>query len=137
MLKNISRLLIIAGAVITVIAGVSLLVLGIVLLICGNLPAFQNFVIDGIENGTFVTDLTGTSLEVAIQVQRSLSVLAIIFLVISIFCIASSISSFLAQNSYNNKIHIINLVLSFCCENILSIAGSVILLIENKNEKMD
>lgn len=135
MLKNISRILIVIGGIIAAIAGVSLLVLGIVLIVCGNLPAFRNFVIDGINNGTFQTDMTGTPEEIAIYVQKSLTVLAVIFLIISVFSIASSSFSFISQGKNKQSTHILNIIFGTFSENVLSIAGSVIYLIELKNEE--
>lgn len=129
-MKKASDILLLIGAILLFISAGMMLLTCVASFIFSSI-GFRQLLIDGIENGTIQSDFSGTSEEIAIQIQGLFTVFAFVSIASIIPLIVSGIFSLVARNKKTTGFYITCLILSIIFGgNIFSLIGSILGLVD-------
>ncbi|MBR3617431.1 MAG: hypothetical protein IKN46_02010 [Acholeplasmatales bacterium] len=131
-MRTASRILILIGAIFSIIMATTFVIVGLVFL---GISADKASLLEGINNGSIRTSTPGTPEEQAAALQLTFQIIAYVFLVIAFLNICNSVISFVARKIQSNALYITCLILGFISFVEINSFGSIFGLIANKKEK--
>ena len=131
-MRTASRILILIGAIFSIIMATTFVIVGLVFL---GIAADKASLIEGINNGSIKTSTPGTPEEQAAALQLTFQIIAYVFLVIAFINICNTVISFVARKVQSNALYITCLILGFISFVEINSFGSIFGLIANTNEK--
>ena len=130
-MRTASRILILIGAIFSIIMATTFVIVGLVFL---GISADKASLIEGINNGSIRTSTPGTPEEQAAVLQLTFQIIAYVFLVIAFINICNTVISFVARKIQSNALYITCLILGFISFVEINSFGSIFGLIANKKE---
>lgn len=127
-----SRVLLLVGAIVSIVCALTFLILGIVFSVVGSAPVEE--IAKGIQEGTITTSATGTIQEQAEAVKLIFSVLGIVFIVFTVCCIPNTVLGFMGMKKRSNAFYVWNIVLGALSGTIITILGGIFGIIANGQE---
>lgn len=131
-MRTASRILILIGAIFSIIMATTFVIVGLVFL---GIAADKASLIEGINNGSIKTSTPGTPEEQAAVLQLTFQIIAYVFLVIAFINICNTVISFVSRKVQSNALYITCLILGFLSFVEINSIGSIFGLIANTNEK--
>lgn len=131
-MRTASRILILIGAIFSIIMATTFVIVGLVFL---GISADKASLLEGINNGSIRTSTPGTPEEQAAVLQLTFQIIAYVFLVIAFLNICNTVISFVARKVQSNALYITCLILGFISFVEINSFGSIFGLIANKKEK--
>ena len=131
-MRTASRILILIGAIFSIIMATTFVIVGLVFL---GIAADKASVLEGIKNGLITTSTPGTPEEQAAALQLTFQIIASVFLVIAFISICNTVISFVARKIQSNALYITCLILGLISFVEINSFGSIFGLIANKKEK--
>ena len=131
-MRTASRILILIGAIFSIIMATTFVIVGLVFL---GIAADKASVLEGIKNGLITTSTPGTPEEQAAALQLTFQIIASVFLVIAFINICNTVISFVARKIQSNALYITCLILGLISFVEINSFGSIFGLIANKKEK--
>ena len=128
MIKKVSRILILIGAIYGIVSIVSLLIAGIVTAVLAS-PTCTEFLTKGLTEGWAHTSFEGSQEEQVAFMQLVLLIISILVFVLVIPAVVSSILCFLGLKKENKSLLIAILVFSILCGNEVAGVGAIFGLI--------
>lgn len=129
-MRKASRILLLIGAIISIVLVVTFLILGIVFGVLGS-PAAVDAVRAGIKDGSIVVEGV-TDIETAIQVyQSSMLSAAATFFVLFALNIANAVLSFIARVKKTKALYILSIVFGGVSGSEVSLLGGIFGLVAN------
>jgi len=129
-MRKASRILLLIGAIISIVLVVTFLILGIVFGVLGS-PAMVDAIRAGIKDGSIVVEGV-TDIETAIQVyQSSMLSSAATFFVLFGLNIACAVLSFIARKKQTKALYILSIVFGGVSGSEVSLLGGIFGLIAN------
>ena len=130
-MRKASRILLLIGAIISIVLVVTFLILGIVFAYLGS-PAAVDAIREGIRNGEIVVEGSLKDIELAIQVyQSSMLTSAATFFVLFGLNIANTVLSFIARVKQTKALYILSIVFGGVSGSELSLLGGIFGLVAN------
>lgn len=133
-MKQAGKVLVIIGIVLGFLALLGYLIGGITLIVLGS-PASKELIIKLIEEGAIHSSFTGTTEEIAAQVQAVLVLTGGVLLVPGVFALAHAIVGILEIKTNMLGFHIANLVFSLLDGTFFGLIGSILLLVDHAGQK--
>ena len=130
-MRTASRILILIGAIFSIIMTTTFVIAGLVFL---GIAADKANLLEGINNGSIRTSTPGTPEEQAAVLQLTFQIIAYVFLVIAFINICNTVISFVARKVQSNALYITCLILGFISFVEINSFGSIFGLIANKKE---
>lgn len=131
-MRTASRILILIGAIFSIIMATTFVIVGLVFL---GIAADKASLLEGIKNGSITTSTPGTPEEQAAALQLTFQIIASVFLVIAFINICNTVISFVARKIQSNALYITCLILGLISFVEINSFGSIFGLIANKKEK--
>lgn len=130
-MRKASRILLLIGAIISIVLVVTFLILGIVFAYLGS-PAAVDAIREGIRNGSIVVEGSSSDIELAIQVyQSSMLSSAVTFFVLFALNIANTVLSFIARVKQTKALYILSIVFGGVSGSEVSLIGGIFGLVAN------
>ena len=130
-MRKASRILLLIGAIISIVLVVTFLILGIVFAYLGS-PAAVDAIREGIRNGSIVVEGSSSDIELAIQVyQSSMLSSAVTFFVLFALNIANTVLSFIARVKKTKALYILSIVFGGVSGSEVSLIGGIFGLVAN------
>ena len=118
-----SRVLLIIGAVVSIICALTFLILGGVFSAVGSLSLAD--IEKGIQEGTINTGFEGTVSEQAEAVKLLFTVLGAMFLVFGIACIPNAVFAFIGMGRRGNGVYVCNIIFGVLSGTAVTILGGI------------
>ena len=132
-MKKASNILYLIGGIVGIVAAVVLFIAAIVYFILSS-PAFGNFVLESLQNGSIKTDIEASPEVIVSILQMTFLTVAIVFTIVAVFAIIASVFSFKARKTPTKKLHILNIVFAALGGTYLSLVAAIFGLITGSNE---
>lgn len=130
-MKNAAKILMLIGAIISIFAAVTFLILGLVFVLMGIDSEAKNSIIQGLSDGTITTTFEGTYEEQATAIQLVYAVLGFAFVIWTVVLLIGSVITFVARSKYNKPLLIITIILGVVGMVYINSVGAVFGLIDN------
>ena len=130
-MRTASRILILIGAIFSIIMATVFVIVGLVYL---GIAADKASILEGINNGSITTSTPGTPEEQAAALQLTFQIIACVFLVIAFINICNTVVSFITKKVQSNALYITCLILGLISFVEINSLGSIFGLIANKKE---
>ena len=130
-MKKASRIVLIFGIAITLLAIIGFIVGGVIFTLFSKPEATQD-IITGLHDGSITTSFTGTEAEQAEQIQRLFGIFGVVFFVLSAMYLLDAIVSAFALKKNAKVLSIVVIVLNVVLGNIILVIGGVLGLIDDQ-----
>ena len=133
-MRKASRILFLVAGILSIVAAVTLLIIGIVCAVMGS-PAMVDAIREGIKNGSIVVKGSSSDIELAIQIYQSTMLsTAVTMFVFMAFNIVNIVFSFIARKKQSKGVLILNIVFGAlsCVE--VNLVGGILGLIANARQ---
>ena len=132
-MKTTSKVLLVIGGVLEIVAALGFLIFAIVFLVMGS-PEAKQAIIDGLNNGSIQTTAQGTPEEIASAMQVLFLTFGYIFLGLLPFAILAAVFSFVSNSKPSKTKLILTMVFSFLSGIEISLIGGIFGLIALRKE---
>ena len=130
-MRKASNIVLLIGAILGFVAAGSLFLCAIMFILLST-PLFTDFVREGIESGTFKSDMPDTETVVA-MVTAIFIVMAVLMVIIAVLSILSSVFALKARREGRKGLYITSLVFGILASEVI-LVGSIFGLISCRNE---
>ena len=136
-MKRVANILLLVGGIIGIVLAVTYFVTAIVYFILSS-PVFAETLIEGLRNGTITTDFKGGDLaEAVVYVQAAFATVAIVFISLVPFTVASAIICFVGRKKQSMPLYIANIVFGVLGSTIVNTVAGVLGVIATAKERRD
>lgn len=135
MLRKISRVLYLVGAILSLVYSLTYFVGGIVFIVLGCLPQMKDALIEALQNGQMTTTFTGSLTEQAAAIQLVYIIVGVIFVLSVAILIVNAVLGFIGRAKDAKAISIMNIVVGVLAGVNFNVAGGILSLISKSLEK--
>ena len=129
-MRRAARILFLIGMILSIVLAVSFFICGLAFVILGANPAFRQFIIESVENGSAQSSLPPE--ETANLIQGIFVGCGIPFFFISIFGIVNAVVSAKAKNGQPSRaLCILNIVFGILSDVVVNVVGGVLCIIQD------
>ena len=136
-MRKASQILLLIGAIISIVVTVIFLVLAGFFMISGTSAEAKQIIAEGIRNGSITVNVPGavTEAEKVEAVQATYVVLGVMFIFFALFGIVNTVLAFISRSKKSTGLFVCNIVFGFLSGTEVTLLGGIFGLVANSNEK--
>lgn len=123
-MKKVGNILLLVATILAFISAAGTLIASILMFIFSG-PAMTGAIIEGINNGTIHTDMTGTPEQIAVKVQSVFLITGIILIIVFALEVACAVVTIISRKKDKEGLYIADIVLGVFSGSLFAIIGAV------------
>lgn len=131
-MRKASDIILLVGAIVSIVCAVTFLIIGIVFAMLGQLPTEE--IIQAINEGKYTTDVPGTPEQKALAVKSVLTGTGVFFLIVGVMSIVNAVLGFVARAKHSLGLYVANIVFGVLSLTEITLVGGIFGLIANGQE---
>lgn len=131
-MRKASDIILLVGAIISIVCVLVFLIIGIIMTLAGQLSTEE--IIKAMNEGKYTTDVPGTPEEKAAAIKAILTGTGIFFLVVAVLGVVNAVLGFVARVKKSTPLYVANIVFGVLSLTEVTLVGGIFGLIANGQE---